>query len=153
MIRCGTTIVKYATAGMRSFFTEALKWIVIVCLIVYVMIVVLNQDIVQHMIVVFSFCSKSFIVLLIGWQVCHGWIIVICCNTTTTRPALRPCGDNSPEGTNGPSSCDQFYYCKYLLQCCPFITYELLVYMKLNFMCNAKREFLLCFTVIYCTVH
>lgn len=32
MIRCGTTIFKYASAGVKSFLSETLKWTVIVCI-------------------------------------------------------------------------------------------------------------------------
>lgn len=32
MIRCGSTIISYAAAGLRSFLSETLKWIVIVCI-------------------------------------------------------------------------------------------------------------------------
>ena len=32
IIRCGTTIFKYASAGLKSFLSEILKWTVIVCI-------------------------------------------------------------------------------------------------------------------------
>lgn len=32
MIRCGSTLVTYAATGLRSFLSETVKWIVIVCI-------------------------------------------------------------------------------------------------------------------------
>ena len=32
IIRCGTTVFKYASAGVKSFLSETLKWTMIVCI-------------------------------------------------------------------------------------------------------------------------
>ena len=55
MIRCGTTVFSYATAGLKSFLSETLKWTVIVC--------ISNDcgiELLKYVIVVLSFYFISF---------------------------------------------------------------------------------------------
>lgn len=88
MIRCGSTIVKYAAGGLRSFLSETMKWTVIVSIDIdcgiefcesYV-IVVLEFFILWH--IYFT------VVSLLGWQVCCSRIIVVCGHTTTAWPVV-----------------------------------------------------------------
>lgn len=65
MIRCGSFLVKYAAAGLRSFLSETLKWIVIVC---RVLIVVLSFC--RVLIVVLSFCKRCDSTISVGNSYC-----------------------------------------------------------------------------------